>query len=238
MKNSLPIALLALLLSLVALGAGLRYGPPAPNPDRVPRPTGPDDTDQRLDQLVGENTALRLRVESLEMALANLPNNASVRTEVGGEVLGPDELERVVAEVREALQTDDAGGGTSAFTSKVASSLKEIRLEDARAKAPTAVARRTGHLAKRLPEVAAELELSSYQQAELEAAILAHYEAEVQWSVLWAETEDSELVSAQKLTDWTALTGTLQTLLTPEQLDAYDGLGDWAFPGSGGGKGR
>jgi hypothetical protein len=239
MKNPVPIALLALVLSLAALAGVLLDSPSGAAPDSAP-PT-PSAVDPqllaRLDELAADNEALRQDLGRLEMALS--AQAAVERAPVGGEALSEGELEQLVEQVCGELQAQPGVGAVAPvdFTEQVASSLETIQREEATRKAEQRRASRSEKLAEQLPKAAQALGLSSDQEFDLQAAITGWYEAEAQMTQMWSEGGASEELGAFKEQSHGALESSLQAILSPQQLEDYQGLNGGVFPGAGwGGK--
>ena len=237
MKQALPVALAALVVSLVALALSMTGSPPPPA-ESAPTPTADPAVAARVADLASENVALERRIADLELALAGLPDAAPERSVVGGPVLDDAQLEEVVEEVRRSLGAGAAPlAGGEAFTEKVAESLDKIRTTENRDKLTTGVERRRERLAKAMPRAIEALGLTSDQELGLQDLLTGHYEAQAEVQLVWTETGDAAAAGELKATSWTTLQEGLETLLTPEQLETYEGLDGKTFPGaSGGGK--
>ena len=240
MKDPAPLALLALVLSLAALAGVLLDSPSGAAPESTP-PTSSEVDPQlltRLDELAAENQTLRRDLDRLEMALS-AQAAAAGRSAVGGESLSEGELEQLVEQVRGELQAQPGVGAVAPvdFTEQVASSLETIQREEATRKAEQRGASRSEKLAEQLPKAAQALGLSSDQEFDLQAAITGWYEAEAQMTQMWSEGGASEELGAFKEQSYGALESSLQAILSPQQLEDYQGLNGGVFPGAGwGGK--
>ena len=212
MKHILPIVLAAVALGLVALGF-FWLGRPAPSviPATVhvgPLPTAPADEEPTTDPTLPEADP-----EREASGAPSDPTPADPAPLATGQPVDPVE----------DPSTDEP-------LTPIPETLAELRA----LAAGQPYADRAQRLTERLPQAAADLGLSSDQQAELERLVLTLYEQEHQLDALWEATQDGALMGAKKDGDWGIFQAGLEGLLSPEQLQAYGALDAWAFPGATG----
>jgi hypothetical protein len=240
--NPVPVALIALLLSLVAIGS-LLFGDRAPEAAQAADPApsaGPSAADLmvRIDGIAAENQELRLELDQLAMTLS-LQEAVAKRTPVGQGPLAEAELDSLVEQVRTSLEAQPAKDIAlpTDFAEQVASTLATIKHEEATRKADARQVSRSDRLTEHMPDAVQKLGLSTSQESDLFGAINDWYTAEAQMTTMWSEGVDNEQLGTFKQESYGAFETSLGSILSTQQLTDYETLDGNTFPGAGlGGK--
>lgn len=225
MKNPLLLSVAALALAAAALITGwMDFGGAAtPAIGSGALPGGLGDVDQRIEALAAENQALRKRLSELELVPARGP---SQRATVAGDYVEREEFAAFQEEMRAALAGSgplaakgDAGWGD--WQDKVASTLNEIRHQEAVDKARSQQEKRLDRLDETMPKVEQWLELTGDQSRLVRSAFLAQYEREAELTRRWEAGEDNEVLGQIKQADRETHFAELAGILTPAQLETY-----------------
>ena len=220
MKNALALALVALVVSLVAL-VGMLLGSRAevdPQTGSVmPVERADAEVLARLDELVSELRGLRNRVDMLEAAPVR-----SSRAPAEEAVASKEEFDALKEEVRSVIQDQDGLPVRSeVFQEQVAETLQKLQEEAADEKERLQYERRTSQVGNAVEKLDTRLDLTPAQANSMEVALLARYERQAELSQLWNQGGDLEVVGELKLADAVAFEAELASFLTIEQLELF-----------------
>jgi hypothetical protein len=242
MKIPLVVSIVALAVGVLALTVQLvgssRSGRRESHSAVAAAPSAVVELESRLEALAAENRALLERVTLLEMR-----PDPEQRVPAVEDFASRDELAALRDELLAARSSSEGGfaatsvapGGAppQEFAEQVSQAMEEIRVEEARESARRKTESRAERLRERLPQIGEKLYLTPGQEDALESALLAHYERQSSYAVMWAtgEVEDKSDFGPIIANDNQMFADELASFLTPQQLEDYESLNDSLFPG-------
>lgn len=227
MKNQLLLPLLALAIGASALALTLiDRNAPAPRDGASSGAVAYDAEGAfaaRVEELIVENQALRKRLSALE--LQPVASSGS-RTPVDAGYVAQEEFDAFRDEMLEALAGSKAmaaklASGPDGFKDQVASTLSEIRKDEAFGKVRAWQEKRLDRLDQTMPKIETWLELTTNQSGKMRSALLAQYDREAELTRRWKAGEDAEVIGEVKRSDREAHITDLSGFLTPAQLERY-----------------
>lgn len=223
MKGSIPLSFGALLLGAAALAVSLDRSRPASTPGETGTvaPGPADASSPRLDALVEENQRLRERLVALEMRASA---GESRRAPLEADRVTREEFEALRDELRAALEGAPAAalaGAPEAFEERVASTLIELRRQEAVEKVRGWQEERIEQLDETLPKIESWLELTPAQSDRMRSALLTQYDREAELTRRWEAGEDPEVLGEVKRQDREAHFEDLSRFLGQDQLERY-----------------
>lgn len=232
MKNPILLSLAAIALAAAALASSLLdRAPSALQESRPPVGSARESSDSlagRVEELTKENRVLRDRIEALERRPLDAP-----REPVPLAFVAQEEFDAFRDEVRELLYggpaiASEIGAGSESFKEQVASTLSEIRKEEAVGKAREWQEGRVERLDETMPKIESWLELSPYQSDQMRSALIAQFDREADLTRRWEAGEDPAVLGEVKRSDREAHLAELSGFLTAEQLESYSAGGGGA----------
>lgn len=225
MKVPLLISLMALALGAVALKLSLAApAGPGLGASEWHAAVEPDTRDMlalQVEALLADNEALRDRIGALEQS-----RFSRARVAPSARLVAVEEFEAFQEEVREALeglagQSATGAAGEGDFKDQVATTLSEIRKDEAVGKVRAWQEERLERLDRTMPKMESWLQLSGDQSARMRSALLARYEREAELIRRWEAGESDEVLGEIKGSDREAHLSDVAAFLTPQQLDDY-----------------
>lgn len=222
MKHASALSVLALIAAGVALSVQF-FGDEGveAEPVREHAVRRDDSLQLKVDELAQENRLLRERLSLLE----SRPTTESAPRQ-GADAVTRAEFDALRDEVRGLLDrpaplASSADTEDDAFKEQVATTLSQIRKDEAVAKVRANHEKRVERIDETMPKIDRWLELTPQQSSEMRSALLAQYERDAELARRWEEGEDDEVLGEIKRTDREAHIADVSAFLTPAQLETY-----------------
>ncbi len=235
MKNPLLLSLVALVVGAAALVSTLLTSPSSnlrQETEALPAPDVEESLRLRIEELTAENRALSDRLSALELHPGSAPSS---RAPAASAFVSQGEFDAFREEVRLALAgrseiVEKIAADPEGFKDHVASTLSEIRKDEAVSKVRAKQETQLERLDETMPKIEQWLQLTPHQSNQMRSALLARYDREAELIRRWEAGEDPEALGELKRSDREAHHTDLSAFLTPAQLETY------ASRGGGGGK--
>ena len=227
MKLSLLLSHIAVALGFAAIGISVAgRGPLARQDATESRDLLP--AEARKSELLSEEIQiLRERITALEMAPVEPLGS---RTQAAGTLVEREEFDAFKESVREALAGRGAMAAkfeseSEAFKDQVATTLNEIRKDEAVLEVRAKQERQIERLDASMPKIENWLALTPDQSTRMRSALLAKYDRDAELTRRWENGEDSEILGEIKRTNRETHLTELGQILTPSQLETYSSRG-------------
>lgn len=222
MNNSIAAASAALVLSATSIAIVLiDTAPGAGDSGHELAPAAPDaGLLQRIEALEAENSALRERALALEM-------EPSVDRAPAVGFTSEEDFEAFREEVRAALQELSSGSVLTAkvespeFRDKLASTMQEIKVDEASRVAAAKLQSRLDSLDDHMLVLEGELGLTAQQSQSLRSALSDKYSNDAELRRRWRAGEDDQALGQLKRDNYSAHESALSGILSTDQLEAY-----------------